>query len=72
MSINLTHGLCRANEISFFTQPSEDKMKVSQSHSKYFNGYKGPRTTKISPGEGVDVKESVRKSPHTSRYNDKC
>lgn len=36
-------------------------MKVSQSFSKYFNGYKGPRTSNISPGESVDVKESVRK-----------
>ncbi|PMD43005.1 Clavaminate synthase-like protein [Hyaloscypha variabilis F] len=45
--------------LTFFTQSSEDKMKVSQSFSRYFNGYKGPRTTNISPGESVDVKESL-------------
>ncbi|KAE9374141.1 Clavaminate synthase-like protein [Stipitochalara longipes BDJ] len=45
--------------LTFFTQPFDDKMKISQSFSKYFNGYKGPRTTNISPGESVDVKESL-------------
>jgi isopenicillin N synthase-like dioxygenase len=34
-------------------------MKVSKSKSKYFNGYNGSRTTNISPGESVDVKESL-------------
>jgi hypothetical protein len=34
-------------------------MKVRQELSKYFNGYKGPRSTNISPSESVDVKESV-------------
>lgn len=43
----------------FFKQSEEDKMKVSTKQSKYFNGYKGPRSTNISPGESVDVKESV-------------
>jgi isopenicillin N synthase-like dioxygenase len=43
----------------FFSQSAEDKMKVSQSFSKYFNGYKGPRTTNISPGESLDVRESL-------------
>jgi hypothetical protein len=37
----------------------EQKMKISQEKSKYFNGYKWPRSTNISPGEGIDVKESV-------------
>lgn len=46
----------------FFKQSTEDKMKVSQDFSKCFNGYKGPRTTNIGPGEGIDVKESVRDS----------
>jgi isopenicillin N synthase-like dioxygenase len=55
---NIEAGLC-AEENRFFTQPNEEKMKVSQSFSRYFNGYKGPRTTNISPGESVDVKESV-------------
>ena len=64
--------MCRADDDSFFTQSSEDKMKVSQSYSKYFNGYKGPRTTNISPGESVDVKESVCKFSYPGWYNDKC
>lgn len=34
-------------------------MKISQEKSKFFNGYKWPRSTNISPGESVDVKESV-------------
>jgi len=34
-------------------------MKVSKSKSKYFNGYNGSRTTNISLGESVDVKESL-------------
>ena len=59
MSIgNIEARLC-AEDNRFFTQSDEDKMKVSQSFSRYFNGYKGPRTTNISPGESVDVKESV-------------
>ena len=45
--------------LAFFKQSSEDKMKISQSFSKYFNGYRGPRSTNISPGESVDVKETV-------------
>ncbi|KUJ20057.1 Clavaminate synthase-like protein [Mollisia scopiformis] len=45
--------------LAFFKQPMEDKMKISQQFSKYYNGYKGPRQTFISPGESVDVKESM-------------
>jgi hypothetical protein len=37
----------------------EQKMKISQQKSKYYNGYKWPRSTNISPGESVDVKETV-------------
>ena len=48
----------------FFRQPMEEKMKISQEKSKYFNGYKWPRSTNISPGESVDVKESVCKTSH--------
>ncbi|MAD83042.1 MAG: hypothetical protein CL912_08760 [Deltaproteobacteria bacterium] len=44
---------------SFFKQSTEQKMRVSKSKSKYFNGYNGPRSTNISPGESVDIKESV-------------
>jgi isopenicillin N synthase-like dioxygenase len=43
----------------FFKQSEEDKLRVSTKQSKFFNGYKGPRSTNISPGESVDVKESV-------------
>ncbi|KAE8450170.1 hypothetical protein EG329_006951 [Mollisiaceae sp. DMI_Dod_QoI] len=45
--------------LTFFKQSTEEKMKISQEFSKYFNGYKGPRQTNISPGESVDVKESM-------------
>ena len=34
-------------------------MKISQAQSKYFNGYRGPRTTNVGKGEGLDVKETV-------------
>ena len=37
----------------------EEKMKISQEKSKFFNGYKWPRSTNISPRESVDVKESM-------------
>jgi len=37
----------------------DQKMKVSQDLSKYFNGYRWPRSTNISPGESVDIKESL-------------
>ncbi|KAF8865729.1 Clavaminate synthase-like protein [Acephala macrosclerotiorum] len=45
--------------LAFFKQSTEDKMKISQDLSKYYNGYKGPKQTNISPGEGIDVKESM-------------
>ncbi|KAH9217601.1 hypothetical protein DL95DRAFT_295238 [Leptodontidium sp. 2 PMI_412] len=45
--------------LAFFKQSSEQKMRVSKDKSKYFNGYNGPRSTNISPGESVDVKESL-------------
>jgi isopenicillin N synthase-like dioxygenase len=62
VSIRSTRLETYAEETRFFTQSEEDKMKVSQSFSRYFNGYKGPRTTNISPGESVDVKETVCES----------
>jgi len=34
-------------------------MKIDQQMSKYFNGYKGPRSTNISPSESFDVKETM-------------
>lgn len=45
----------------FFGQTTDAKMKISSAQSRYFNGYKGPRATNISPSESVDVKETVRK-----------
>ncbi|KAG4415238.1 hypothetical protein IFR04_011649 [Cadophora malorum] len=45
--------------LAFFKQSTEQKMRVSKSKSKYFNGYNGPRSTNISPGESVDIKESL-------------
>ncbi|KAL3422403.1 2OG-Fe(II)oxygenase superfamily protein [Phlyctema vagabunda] len=45
--------------LNFFRQDMEKKLQVSKEKSKYFNGYNGPRSTNISPGESVDVKESL-------------
>jgi len=47
---------------SFFKQPMEKKMIISQERSKHFTGYKWPRSTNISPGESIDVKETVSAS----------
>jgi hypothetical protein len=44
-------------------------MKITSAKSKYFNGYKGPRQTNISPSESVDVKESVRDFPFNKIEN---
>lgn len=59
MSDELAQWRTTVDVTRFFKQSTEDKMKVSQEFSKYFNGYKGPRSTNISPSESVDVKESV-------------
>lgn len=45
--------------LAFFRQDMDKKMMITQEKSKYFNGYKGPRSTNVSPGESVDVKESM-------------
>ncbi|RDW89142.1 2OG-Fe(II) oxygenase superfamily protein [Coleophoma cylindrospora] len=45
--------------LAFFKQDMDKKMLITQDQSKYFNGYKGPRSTNVSPGESVDVKESM-------------
>ncbi|KAB8291650.1 hypothetical protein EYC80_006450 [Monilinia laxa] len=39
--------------------PSSEKAKIDKSHSRYFNGYMGLKSSNISPGESVDVKESI-------------
>ncbi|TVY85758.1 putative iron/ascorbate oxidoreductase, partial [Lachnellula willkommii] len=42
-----------------FRQTTDAKMKITSAQSRYFNGYKGPRQTNISPSESVDVKETL-------------
>ena len=49
---------------SFFKQPIDKKMMISQERSKHYSGYKWPRSTNISPSESIDVKESVRAIVH--------
>ncbi|TIA00572.1 Clavaminate synthase-like protein [Aureobasidium pullulans] len=44
--------------LTFFKQNTEAKEQVSQDKSKYYNGWKAPRSTNISRTESVDVKES--------------
>ncbi|APA15228.1 hypothetical protein SS1G_08844 [Sclerotinia sclerotiorum 1980 UF-70] len=53
--------IARAKEqaLSFFKQPYEEKAKIDKRHSRYFNGYMGLKSSNISPGESVDVKESI-------------
>lgn len=43
---------------AFFKQRTEEKKKVAQQQSKYYNGWRGPRSTNISVTESIDVKES--------------
>ncbi|TVY14117.1 1-aminocyclopropane-1-carboxylate oxidase [Lachnellula arida] len=40
-------------------QTTDAKMKITSAQSRYFNGYKGPGQTNISPSESVDVKETL-------------
>lgn len=44
--------------LDFFRQDLETKKKADSSKSSYFNGYKGPKTQRINPNEGVDVRET--------------
>ncbi|KAH0150202.1 Clavaminate synthase-like protein, partial [Aureobasidium melanogenum] len=44
--------------LSFVQQDTNLKQKVSQDKSRYYNGWKAPRSTNISRTESVDVKES--------------
>ncbi|RAL58371.1 hypothetical protein DID88_006051 [Monilinia fructigena] len=39
--------------------PTPKKTKIDKSHSRYFNGYMGLKSSNISPGESVDVKKSI-------------
>lgn len=45
--------------VTFFNQSTEQKEKVSQKQSKYFNGWRAPRSTNVSHTESIDVKESL-------------
>ncbi|KAG4026841.1 hypothetical protein MFRU_036g00740 [Monilinia fructicola] len=49
----------RTQALAFFHQPYAEKAKIDKSHSRYFNGYMGLKSSNISPGESVDVKESI-------------
>lgn len=44
--------------LDFFRQPPAEKIKASSTRSVYFNGYKPPRTQRINPFEGLDVRET--------------
>lgn len=44
--------------LDFFRQDLDIKMQASATQSVYFNGYKPPRTQRINPFEGVDVRET--------------
>ncbi|KAI1368087.1 2OG-Fe(II) oxygenase [Xylaria arbuscula] len=48
----------RAELLGFFRQPREIKDRAHVSQSKYFNGYKPPRSQRINPFESVDVRET--------------
>jgi isopenicillin N synthase-like dioxygenase len=53
--------------LSFFRQSREEKMRITQDKSRFFNGWKGLRETIVNNGEGIDSKESVSISPMLSR-----
>ncbi|KAI0100352.1 2OG-Fe(II) oxygenase [Nemania sp. FL0031] len=44
--------------LEFFRQPPEVKERAHIRQSKYFNGYKPPRSQRINPFESVDVRET--------------
>ncbi|KAI1132312.1 2OG-Fe(II) oxygenase [Nemania abortiva] len=44
--------------LEFFRQPAEIKERAHISKSKYFNGYKPPKSQRINPFESVDVRET--------------
>ncbi|GAW22814.1 hypothetical protein ANO14919_123580 [Xylariales sp. No.14919] len=70
--------------LKFFRQPREIKDRANISRSKYFNGYKPPKSQRINPFESVDVRETfswtydprldpsvpdpVAVPPHIARY----
>ncbi|GAP87397.1 putative 2og-fe oxygenase superfamily protein [Rosellinia necatrix] len=44
--------------LEFFRQPQEVKERAHIGQSRYFNGYKPPRSQRINPFESVDVRET--------------
>jgi isopenicillin N synthase-like dioxygenase len=44
--------------LEFFRQPREIKDRANVKQSKYFNGYKPPKSQRINPFESVDVRET--------------
>lgn len=48
------HAAC----LDFFRQDMATKRRADSSQSAYFNGYKAPRSQRINPHEGVDVRET--------------
>ncbi|KAI0019506.1 2OG-Fe(II) oxygenase [Xylariomycetidae sp. FL0641] len=44
--------------LEFFRQPAEVKDRANVSNSRYFNGYKPPKTQRINPFESIDNRET--------------
>lgn len=44
--------------LSFFHQDADTKLRAHCNQSAYFNGYRPPRTQRINPSEGIDVRET--------------
>ncbi|KAM3073477.1 hypothetical protein ACMFMG_004625 [Clarireedia jacksonii] len=49
----------RQQALTFFRQPYEAKHRLDKSNSRYFNGYMEMKSSRISPGESIDVKETL-------------
>ncbi|EOO00264.1 putative 2og-fe oxygenase superfamily protein [Phaeoacremonium minimum UCRPA7] len=52
-----TDSACAAC-LDFFRQPSDIKDRANSSQSRYFNGYKPPKSQRINPSESIDVRET--------------
>lgn len=48
----------RAACLDFFRQPADVKLRADAAGSRFFNGYKAPRTQRINADESVDVRET--------------
>ncbi|KAI1821514.1 2OG-Fe(II) oxygenase [Xylaria intraflava] len=53
----IPEGTCE-RLLEFFRQPQEIKERAHIGQSKYFNGYKPPKSQRINPFESVDVRET--------------